>query len=182
MAKEENMSYRLEPVLSRETIETKIKELGKEISSDYAGKEPVLICVLRGSVYFAVDLTRALDVPFLLDFIAISSYSQESDPLGIVRITKDLDTSITGREVLIIEDIVDTGLSLHYLIRNLKTREPASLRVCTLLNVPARRIAEIPLDYQGFELTNIYAVGYGLDYHEKYRNLLGIYSLIKEEQ
>lgn len=175
------MTYRLEPVLFRETIEARITELGKELSADYAGKEPVLVCVLRGSVYFAVDLTRALSIPFLLDFIAISSYNQETYPLGIVRITKDLDASITGREVLIVEDIVDTGLSLHYLIRNLKTREPAGLRVCTLLNVPARRIAEVPLDYQGFELPNVYAVGYGLDYHEKYRNLQDIFSLIKEE-
>lgn len=175
------MSERLERVLTREEIRGRIEELGKEISRDYAGKEPVLVCVLRGSVYFAVDLTRAMDVPFLLDFIAISSYSQDADPLGIVRITKDLDTSITGRDVLILEDIVDTGLSLHYLIRNLKTREPAGLRVCTLLNIPARRIAEVPLDYQGFELPNIYAVGYGLDYHENYRNLQDIYSLIKDK-
>jgi hypoxanthine phosphoribosyltransferase len=177
------MGYRLEEILSHAKIEERIQALGKEISRDYAGLEPVLVCVLRGSIYFAVDLTRALEVPFLLDFIAISSYSQGNDnPMGIVRITKDLDTSITGREVLILEDIVDTGLSLHYLIRNLKTREPAGLRVCTLLNVPARRIASVPLDYQGFELPNIYAVGYGLDYHEKYRNLQDIYSLIKEEK
>jgi hypoxanthine phosphoribosyltransferase len=176
------MNYRLDPLLTRQTIEERIRVLGQEISRDYQGKEPVLVCVLRGSAYFTVDLTRALDVPFILDFISISSYSQESDPLGIVRITKDLDTSVTGREVLIVEDIVDTGLTLHYLIRNLKTREPAGLRVCTLLNVPARRIADVPLDYQGFELPNIYAVGYGLDYHEKYRNLLDIYSLVKEEK
>jgi hypoxanthine phosphoribosyltransferase len=174
------MSHRLEPVLSREVVEARIKELGKEISRDYQGKNPVLVCVLRGSIYFTVDLTRAINVPHVLDFIAISSYSHETD-LGIVRITKDLDTSISGREVLIIEDIVDTGLSLHYLIRNLKTRNPSGLRVCTLLNVPARRIAKVPLDYQGFELANIFAVGYGLDYHEEYRNLQDIYSLIKEE-
>jgi hypoxanthine phosphoribosyltransferase len=175
------MSYRLEPVLHRTTIEERIADLGREISRDYQGKQPVLVCVLRGSVYFAVDLTRAITVPHLLDFISISSYSQETDPLGIVRITKDLDTPIVGREVLIVEDIVDTGLSLHYLIRNLKTRSPAGLRVCTLLNIPARRIANVPLDYQGFELPNIYAVGYGLDYHENYRNLQDIFSLVKEE-
>jgi hypoxanthine phosphoribosyltransferase len=174
------MAYRLESVLSRETIEQRIAELGKKISKDYAGKDPVLVCVLRGSVYFAVDLTRQLTIPHLLDFISISSYSQESEPLGIVRITKDLDTSIAGREVVIIEDIVDTGLSLNYLIRNLKTRDPAGLRVCTLLSVPARRIVDVPLDYQGFELPNIFAVGYGLDYHENYRNIMEIQSLIKE--
>lgn len=175
------MSHRLEPVLTRQAVEERIAQLGKDISRDYQGKEPVLICVLRGSVYFAVDLTRELTVPHVLDFIAISSYSLDSDPLGIVRITKDLDTSIVGRDVLIVEDIVDTGLSLHYLMRNLKTREPAGLRVCTLLNVPSRRIADVPLDYQGFELPNIYAVGYGLDYHEQYRHLRDIYSLVKEE-
>ncbi|MDW7684900.1 MAG: hypoxanthine phosphoribosyltransferase [Bacillota bacterium] len=176
------MTHRLEPVLSRGEIEKRIAELGREISEDYAGKEPVLICVLRGSVYFAVDLTRRLTIPYLLEFISISSYSQDTAPLGIVRITKDLDISVTGREVIIIEDIVDTGLSLNYLIRNLKTRDPAGLRVCTLLSVPARRIVDVPLDYQGFELPNIFAVGYGLDYHEKYRNLMDIYSLIQEQK
>ena len=174
------MAYRLEPLLTRDVIGKRICELGAEISKDYAGQEPVLICVLRGSVYFAVDLTRELTIPYGLDFIAISSYSHDSDPLGIVRITKDLDTSISGREVVIIEDIVDTGLSLNYLIRNLKTRNPAGLRVCSLLNVPARRIADVAVYYQGFELANVFAVGYGLDYHEKYRNLMDIYSLVKE--
>jgi len=135
---------------------------------------------LRGSVYFAVDLSRQITVPFVLDFIGISSYSQETAPLGIVRITKDLDVNIAGKEVLIIEDIVDTGLSLNYLLRNLKTRHPAGLRVCSLLNVPARRIATVPVDYQGFELPNVFAVGYGLDYHERYRNLLEISALIEE--
>ena len=176
------MTHKLEPVLHREKIAERIQELGAEISRDYQGKEPVLVCVLRGSVYFAVDLTRAMSIPHLVDFMAISSYAQEENPLGIVRITKDLDTSIANREVLIIEDIVDTGLSLNYLIRNLKTRDPVGLRVCTLLNIPARRIANVPIDYQGFELPNIFAVGYGLDYHEHYRNLLDIYSLIKEQE
>ena len=175
------MDHKLEPVLSQDQIVERIGQLGEEISRDYLDKDPVLVCVLRGSVYFAVDLTRALSIPHSVDFIAISSYAQESDPLGIVRITKDLDTSITNREVLIIEDIVDTGLSLNYLIRNLKTRDPAELRVCTLLNIPARRIANVPIDYQGFELPNIFAVGYGLDYYEHYRNLVDIYSLIKED-
>ncbi|MCW3489013.1 hypoxanthine phosphoribosyltransferase [Dethiobacter alkaliphilus] len=176
------MTHKLEPVLNREQIAERILQLGEEISRDYRDKEPVLICVLRGSVYFAVDLTRAMSVPHTLDFMAISSYDQEADPLGIVRITKDLDSSIANREVLIIEDIVDTGLSLNYLIRNLKTRDPAGLRVCTLLNIPARRIAKVPIDYQGFELPNIYAVGYGLDYHEQYRNLWDIYSLTAEKE
>jgi hypoxanthine phosphoribosyltransferase len=176
------MKHRLERLLSQEEIQAEIARLGQDISRDYAGKELVLVCVLRGSVYFAVDLSRRLSIPFILDFIGISSYGQETDPLGIVRITKDLDVHIAGREVLIVEDIVDTGLSLNYLLRNLKTRHPAGLRVCSLLNVPARRIVTVPVDYQGFELPNVYAVGYGLDYHERYRNLLEIAVLIEEPQ
>lgn len=176
------MKYRLERLLSQEEIQAEIARLGKTISTDYAGKELVLVCVLRGSVYFAVDLSRQLSIPFTLDFISISSYGQESDPLGIVRITKDLDVHIAGKEVLIVEDIVDTGLSLNYLLRNLKTRHPAGLRVCALLNVPARRIVAVPVDYQGFQLPNVYAVGYGLDYHERYRNLLEIAALVEEQQ
>lgn len=176
------MKYRLEILFEKEQIEQRIGELGEAISTDYAGKELVLVCVLRGSVYFAVDLSRRLTIPFVLDFISISSYSQETDPLGIVRISKDLDISITGKEVLIVEDIVDTGLSLNYLLRNLKTRHPAGLRVCSLLNVPSRRIVDVPVDYQGFELPNVYAVGYGLDYHERYRNLLQIAALVEEAQ
>ncbi len=174
------MSYRLDPLLRREEIEARIAELGMQLSKEYSGKELVLICVLRGSAYFTVDLSRHLSIPFTLDFIAISNYSHDSDPLGIVRITKDLDVSVSGKEVLIVEDIVDTGLTLNYLLRNIKTRNPAGLRVCTLLNVPARRIVNVPVDYQGFEIPNVYAVGYGLDYHEKYRNLLDIFTLIQE--
>lgn len=166
-----NPARELKPVLSREEIEAKIAELGSIISSDYAGKEVVLVGVLRGSAFFLVDLTRELTIPFAIDFISISHYGEQAESTGVVRITKDLDLSISGKEVLIIEDIVDTGLSLGYLLRNLKTREPAGLKVCTLLNVEARRIVPIPVDYCGFELPNIFVVGYGLDYNERYRNL-----------
>ncbi len=161
----------LKIVFTREQIEEKIKELGKKISADYAGKDLVMVGVLRGSAYFLVDLTRMMSIPFAIDFISISQYSEQSDSTGVVRITKDLDLSITERHVLIIEDIVDTGLSLGYLLRNLKTRNPASLKVCTLVNVEARRIVEVPVDYKGFDIPNIFVVGYGLDYNEKYRNL-----------
>ena len=166
-----NDDGQLKIILTREEIEEKIKELGKAISNDYAGKELVLVGVLRGSAYFLVDLTRNMHIPFSLDFISISHYSEQSESAGVVRITKDLDLSISGKHVLIIEDIVDTGLSLGYLLRNLKTRNPADLRVCTLLNVEARRIVEVPVEYKGFDLPNIFVVGYGLDYKEKYRNL-----------
>lgn len=152
-------------------VRERIGELGRLISKDYAGREPVLVGVLRGSVYFAVDLSRQLTIPFALDFISISRYSEESSSIGIVRITKDLDLQITGRNVLLIEDIVDTGLSLSYLLRNLETRAPASLKVCSLLNVPSRRIVEVPVDYKGFDLPDIFVVGYGLDHNERYRNL-----------
>ncbi len=161
----------LKILFTQEEIEEKIAALGKTISRDYAGKEPILVGVLRGSAYFLVDLTRSMHIPFVIDFISISHYGEQSDSAGVVRITKDLDVSITGRHVLIVEDIVDTGLSLGYLLRNLKTRNPAGLKVCTLLNVEARRIVEVPVDYKGFDIPNIFVVGYGLDYNEKYRNL-----------
>ena len=158
-------------IIAQEMIEEKVAELGRQISIDYAGKELILVGVLRGSAYFMVDLTRRMHIPFAIDFISISYYSEQSDAAGVVRITKDLDLSVTGKHVLVIEDIVDTGLSLGYLLRNLKTRNPASLKVCTLLNVEARRIMEVAADYKGFDLPNIFVVGYGLDYNEKYRNL-----------
>lgn len=161
----------LKILLTQEQIEEKIAELGKTISKDYAGKELILVGVLRGSVYFLVDLSRKMHIPFAVDFISISHYNEQADSAGVVRITKDLDLSITGKHVLIVEDIVDTGLSLGYLLRNLKTRNPADLKVCTLLNVEARRIVEVPVDYRGFDLPNIFVVGYGLDYNERYRNL-----------
>jgi hypoxanthine phosphoribosyltransferase len=161
----------LKIIITQEQIEKKIAELGRQISIDYAGKELILVGVLRGSAYFMVDLTRKMHIPFAIDFISISHYSEQSDSTGVVRITKDLDLGVTGKHVLVIEDIVDTGLSLGYLLRNLKTRNPTSLKVCTLLNVEARRIMEVPVDYKGFDLPNIFVVGYGLDYNEKYRNL-----------
>jgi hypoxanthine phosphoribosyltransferase len=161
----------LEIVLTREQIAAKVKQLGETISRDYRGKELVLIAVLRGGVYFAVDLSRCLTIPFALDFISISRYGDAAETAGVVKITKDLDLSITQKHALVIEDVVDTGLSLSYLLRNLGTRRPAGLKVCTLLNVASRRIVDVPVDYKGFDLPNIFVVGYGLDYHEEYRNL-----------
>lgn len=162
---------RLKVLFTREQIEEKISELGAVLSADYAGRDLIMVGVLRGSAYFLVDLTRKMKIPFAIDFISISHYSEQADSTGVVRITKDLDLSITDKHVLIVEDIVDTGLSLGYLLRNLKTRNPASLKVCTLLNVEARRIVEVPVEYKGFDIPNIFVVGYGLDYNEKYRNL-----------
>ncbi len=161
----------LKILYTQEQIEEKIGELGKRISADYAGLELILVGVLRGSIYFLVDLTRKMYIPFAIDFISISHYSEQADSTGVVRITKDLDLSITDKHVLVVEDIVDTGLSLGYLLRNLKSRNPASLKVCTLVNIDARRIVEVPVDYKGFDIPNVFVVGYGLDYNEKYRNL-----------
>ncbi len=161
----------LKILFNREEIEERITGLGKTISLDYSGEELIMVGVLRGSIYFLVDLSRRMHIPFAIDFIGVSQYTEQVNQTGVVRITKDLDLSITGRNVLIVEDIVDTGLSLGYLLRNLKTRNPASLKVCTLVNVEARRIVEVPVDYKGFDIPNIFVVGYGLDYNEKYRNL-----------
>ncbi len=161
----------LKILFTQEQLEEKIGELGKKISADYAGLELILVGVLRGSIYFLVDLTRRMHIPFAIDFISISHYSEQADSTGVVRITKDLDLSITDKHVLVVEDIVDTGLSLGYLLRNLKSRNPASLKVCTLINVEARRIVEVPVEYKGFDIPNVFVVGYGLDYNEKYRNL-----------
>ncbi|RQD77323.1 MAG: hypoxanthine phosphoribosyltransferase [Candidatus Syntrophonatronum acetioxidans] len=168
------MDNNLKVIIKSKEVENKVTEIGKEISLDYKGKDLVLISVLRGSVYFAVDLSRKLTIPFVLDFISISRYGEKSDSTGIVRITKDLDVNIAHKHVLVIEDIVDTGLSLSYLLRNLKTRNPESLKVCTLLNVAARRIVDVPIHYKGFDLPDIFVVGYGLDHNENYRNLLHI--------
>lgn len=161
----------LKILFTQEQIEEKIGELGKKISADFAGLELILVGVLRGSIYFLVDLTRKMRIPFAIDFISISHYSEQADSTGVVRIIKDLDLSIADKHVLVVEDIVDTGLSLGYLLRNLKSRKPASLKVCTLVNVEARRIVEVPVDYKGFDVPNVFVVGYGLDYNEKYRNL-----------
>ena len=147
------------------------RELGRQISEDYAGRELLLVGVLKGAVFFLSDLMRALDVPCEVDFMAVASYGSSTDSSGVVRILKDLDVSIEGRHVLIVEDIVDSGLTLSYLLRTMKAREPASLEVCALLTKPERRKVELPIRYEGFEIPNRFVIGYGLDYAERYRNL-----------
>lgn len=159
-------------LIPKEEILKRIEELGDIISKDYVDKEPILICILKGAAYFTIDLTRHLKIPFILDFMSISKYSGSSS--GVVRITKDLDVDIYERDVIIVEDIVDTGLTLGYLLRNLRARGPRSIKVCTLLDCPKRRIVDIPVDYKGFEIPDVYVIGYGLDYRERYRNLLDI--------
>ena len=152
-------------------LKRRIRELGAEISRDYAGKDLIMIGVLKGAVLFLADLMRELTVPCELDFMALSSYGSATDSSGVVRILKDLDSSIENRNVLIVEDIIDSGLTLQYLLRNLRARDPASLEVCSLLTKPDRRRVELPIRYVGFEIPNRYVIGYGLDYAQRYRNL-----------
>jgi len=160
-----------EVLIDEPTLQSRIIELGEEISNDYAGKDLLLVGVLKGAVFFMADLMRSLIVPCEVDFMAISSYGAETDSSGVVRILKDLDIPLQGRDVLIVEDIIDSGLTLSYLMRNLRARDPASLEVCALLTKPGRREIEVPVKYVGFEIPNRFVIGYGLDYAERYRNL-----------
>jgi len=161
-----------EVLITEEELQARIAELGKVISADYQGKDLLAVCILRGAVVFLSDLIRHITVPHEMDFMAVSSYGgTRIESSGVVRILMDLKTNIQGRDVLIVEDIVDTGLTLNYIIDNLKTRRPASLRTCALLNKRERRQVDVPLDYVGFDIPDKFVVGYGLDYDEKYRNL-----------
>jgi hypoxanthine phosphoribosyltransferase len=152
-------------------LQGRIAELGDEISRDYAGHDLLLVGVLKGAVFFMADLMRHLTIPCEIDFMAISSYGDGTDSSGVVRILKDLDINIEGRDVLVVEDIVDSGLTLSYLMRNLEAREPASLEICALLTKPERREIEVPVKYVGFEIPDRFVIGYGLDFAERYRNL-----------
>jgi hypoxanthine phosphoribosyltransferase len=165
-----------DPAIGRTLVEqgelaARIRELGAEISADYAGRELFLVGVLKGAVFFVADLMRELEIHCAIDFMAVASYGSSTDSSGVVRILKDLDAPIEGRDVLIVEDIVDSGLTLSYLLRTLRAREPASLEVCTLLQKPDRRKVDLPIRYVGFDIPNEFAIGYGLDLGERYRNL-----------
>ena len=160
-----------EILIDEETLHARISELGAQVSDDYRGEDLLLIGVLKGAIFFMADLMRSIDIPCEVDFMAISSYGPGIDSSGGVRILKDLDVSIEGRNVLVVEDIIDSGLTLSYLLRNLEAREPASLEVCALLTKPDRREVDMPIRYVGFEIPNKFAIGYGLDHAERYRNL-----------
>ncbi len=160
-----------EVLISTQALQQRVTELGRAISQDYAGKNPLLVGVLKGVVIFMADLLRAITIPVELDFLALSKYSNQPSRARSVRLEKDLSTSITGREVLFVVDMVDTGLSLNYLLKTVRTRQPASLEVCAMFNKPSHRLIELPLKYQGFELDDRIVAGYGLAYQEKYRNL-----------
>jgi hypoxanthine phosphoribosyltransferase len=160
-----------EILVQRDELEHRVRELAEEVSRDYADRDLLLVGVLKGAVFFLSDLMRHLAVDCEVDFMAVSSYGSSTDSSGVVRILKDLDVSIEGRHVLIVEDIVDSGLTLSYLLRTLRARNPASLEVCALLTKPERRKVELPIRYVGFEIPNRFAIGYGLDHAERFRNL-----------
>jgi len=158
-------------LFSEEAIRQRVAEMGRQISSDYRDRDTVIVSVLKGSLYFVADLTRQLTIPLSIDFLSIGLYPGVTSETGIVRITKDLDISVTGRHVLMVEDVIGTGLTLGYICQHLESSRPASLKICTLLDNPSERLLNIPVDYRGFIQPDTFVVGYGLDYEEKYRNL-----------
>ena len=161
----------MEVLIGAADIQRRVKELGQEIGASFAGGDLVLVGVLKGSFLFLADLCRHIDLPLRCDFLGVSSYGDHTKTSGIIRITSDLSRSISGKDVLLVEDIVDTGLTMRYLLDNLSTRRPRRLQVCSLLDKPARRRVEVPIDFLGFTVPDVFVVGYGLDYDEKYRNL-----------
>src|SRR3954449_5141603 len=171
-----------ETLVPADDLQRRVRDLAAEISRDYEGRDLVLIGVLKGAVLFLGDLMRHLEVPCEIDFMAVSSYGSETDSSGVVRILKDLDASIAGRDALIVEDIIDSGLTLHSLLRNLRARNPASLEVCALLTKPERRRVDLPIRYVGFEIPNRFVIGYGLDFAQRYRNLDYVAVLAQTDQ
>ena len=167
-----------EVLVQKDELEHRVRQLGKEISRDYEDQDLVLVGVLKGAVFFLSDLMRHIEIPCEVDFMAVASYGSSTDSSGVVRILKDLDAAIEGRDVLIVEDIVDSGLTLQYLLRSLGARNPRSLEVCALLTKPDRRKVDLPTRYVGFEIPNKFAIGYGLDHAERYRNLPYVAALV----
>ncbi len=165
------MEETIRVLVSEEDVDARIKVLGEKISRDYAGRQVHLICILKGGVFFMCELAKRISVPVSMDFMSVSSYGDDTKSSGIVRIAKDLDESIEGKDVLIVEDIIDSGRTLYYLIDVLRKRNPNSVHLCTLLDKPERRVRDVKVDYVGFEIPDEFVVGYGLDYAQKYRNL-----------
>ena len=165
------MNYHINVLLSEEEVDAKIKAIGEQISKDYEGKEVHLICVLKGGSFFMCELAKRISVPVSLDFMSVSSYGSDTKSSGVVKIVKDLDESIRGKDVIVVEDIIDSGRTLSYLMEMLADRGPSSMRLCTLLDKPDRRVVDVKVDYSGFSIPDEFVVGYGLDYDQKYRNL-----------
>lgn len=158
-------------LLPEQEVNDRIAELGRQISEDYAGKSVHLICILKGSVFFTCELAKRITVPVSIDFMSVSSYGAGTESSGVVKIKKDLDEPLEGRDVIVVEDIIDSGRTLSYLVKELGARKPASIRLCTLLDKPERRVADVKVDYVGFNIPDEFVVGYGLDYAQKHRNL-----------
>lgn len=165
------MPERIEVLLSEDEVDARIKAIGEQISRDYEGKEVHLVCVLKGGTFFMCELAKRITVPVSMDFMSVSSYGNETKSSGVVRIVKDLDEPLKGKDVIVVEDIVDSGRTLSYLLEMLRDRGPASLRLCTLLDKPDRRVVHVDVDYTGFLIPDEFVVGYGLDYAQRYRNL-----------
>ena len=165
------MAETIRVMISEEDVDKRIEEMGRQISEDYAGKQVHLICILKGSVFFMCELAKRITVPVSMDFMSVSSYGDGTKSSGIVKIAKDLDETLEGKEVLVIEDIIDSGRTLYYLMEVLQKRNPKSLKLCTLLDKPDRRVTDVKVDYVGFAIPDEFVVGYGLDYAQKYRNL-----------
>ena len=177
------MAEKINVLLSEEEVDARIKAIGEQISKDYEGKQIHLICVLKGGTFFMCELAKRITIPVSLDFMAVSSYGSDTKSSGVVKIVKDLDEAIQGKDVLVVEDIVDSGRTLSYLLEMLRDRKPASLKLCTLLDKPDRRVIDVPVDYTGFQIPDEFVVGYGLDYDQRYRNLpyIGIVSFEDNE-
>lgn len=165
------MAERVEVMLTEEEVDSRIREIGEQISKDYAGRMVHLVCVLKGGSFFMTELAKRITVPVSLDFMSVSSYGGSTKSSGVVRIVKDLDEPLEGKDVLVVEDIVDSGRTLSYLLELLRDRGPASVKLCTLLDKPERRVVDVHVDYTGFEIPDEFVVGYGLDYDQRYRNL-----------
>lgn len=169
-----------EVLITYDEVQEKVKEIGKEITRDYQGKDLMLVGVLKGAFMFLGDLAKNIEIPLTIDFMAVSSYGHSTESSGIVRILKDLEGSIEGKDILLVEDIIDTGLTLNYLVNNLKSRGAASVKICTLLDKPERRLIDVEIAYKGFDIPDEFVVGYGIDFAEGYRNLSDI-CVLKEE-
>ena len=176
------MTEKISVLLSEEEVDARIKAIGEQISKDYEGKQIHMICVLKGGTFFMCELAKRISVPVSLDFMAVSSYGSDTKSSGVVKIVKDLDEAIQGKDVLVVEDIVDSGRTLSYLLEMLKDRGPKSVKLCTLLDKPERRVVDVNVDYTGFTIPDEFVVGYGLDYAQKYRNLpyIGVVELDEE--
>ena len=168
---EKSLSEKISVLIEEDVVDKRIRELGEQISKDYEGKEVVLVSILRGSIFFTCELAKRITVPVYLDFISVSSYGMDTESSGVVKVIKDLDDSIRDKHVIVVEDIIDTGRTLNYLLGTLKARGPASLKLCAMLDKPDRRVVDVDIDYRGFEIPDKFIVGYGLDYAQKYRNL-----------